>query len=184
MWQQVGNSNRKDLFVWVAETAGIGNHDNGFGSPPENIYQGGPAMGFYNMNTGDAPFFKQMADNYATSDYYHQFVMGGTGANFIGLVTGDTAFFNKDGQGGADIKPPGEVWQGVTNQPDREPQSQTGLSNPNRYTGDDYRGDSYVNCADTKQPGVQPVVTYLGSLRVKPNCTDDTYYLVNNYNLA
>src|SRR3984893_1883436 len=82
MWQQVGNSNLKDLFVWVADTAGIGNHNDGFGSPSDNTFQGGLAMGFYNMNTGDAPFFKQMADNYAISDNYHQFVMGGTGANF------------------------------------------------------------------------------------------------------
>ncbi len=33
MWQQVGKDNRKDLFVWVAETAGIGNHNDGFGTP-------------------------------------------------------------------------------------------------------------------------------------------------------
>ena len=49
-------------------------------------------MGFYNMNPftdaqghsqpGDAPFFKSLADNYATSDNYHQAIMGGTGANF------------------------------------------------------------------------------------------------------
>jgi|SRR5258708_39375329 phospholipase C len=30
MWQQVGNSNQKDLFVWVADTAGIGNHNDGW----------------------------------------------------------------------------------------------------------------------------------------------------------
>src|SRR3984893_16828569 len=56
----------------------------GLGRLPTTRFQGGLAMGFYNMNTGDAPFFKQMADNYAISDNYHQFVMGGTGANFIG----------------------------------------------------------------------------------------------------
>jgi len=92
MWQQVGNNNQKDLFVWVAETAGIGNHNDGFGSPPTNTYQGGLAMGFYNMSTGDAPFFKQMADNYSISDNYHQFVMGGTGANFIGGHRGRRVF--------------------------------------------------------------------------------------------
>jgi len=98
MWQQVGNNNQKDLFVWVAETAGIGNHNDGFGNPLDNTYQGGLAMGFYNMNTGDAPFFKQMADYYAISDNYHQFVMGGTGANFLGLVTGDAAFLTRTGK--------------------------------------------------------------------------------------
>ena len=181
MWQQVGNDNQKDLFVWVAETAGIGNHNDGFGTPPENTYQGGLAMGFYNMNTGDAPFFKQMADFYAISDNYHQFVMGGTGANFIGLVTGDAAFFNKDGQVGADIKPPEEVWQGVQTSQIENPNPQTGLSNPNWYTEDGYRGGSYVNCADSSQPGVKPILT---TLTVKSNCAANTYYLVNNYNLA
>jgi acid phosphatase len=184
MWQQVGNSNKNDLFVWVAETAGIGNHNDGFGSPPTNTYQGGLAMGFYNMSTGDAPFFKQMADNYSISNNYHQFVMGGTGANFIGLVTGDAAFFNQDGQVGAGITPPAEVWQGTQTSQVENPNPQTGLSNPNWYTEDGYRGGSYVNCADTKQPGVQPIVTYLTSLSVKPNCAANTYYLVNNYNLA
>jgi phospholipase C len=183
MWQQVGNNNQKDLFVWVAGTAGTGNHNDPV-TTPENTYQGGLAMGFYNMNTGDAPFFKQMADNYAISDNYHQFVMGGTGANFIGLVTGDAAFFNQDGQVGADIKPPAGVWKGVPTSQIENPNPQAGLSNPNWYTEDGYRGGSYVNCADTKQPGIQPIVTYLTSLNVKPNCAADTYYLVNNYSLA
>jgi phospholipase C len=141
-------------------------------------------MGFYNMNTGDAPFYKQMADNYAISDNYHQFVMGGTGANFIGLVTGDAAFFNKDGQVGPGITPPSGVWQGVPTSQIENPNPQSGLSNPNWYTEDGYRGGSYVNCADTNQPGVQPISGYVTSLGVKPNCAANTYYLVNNYNLA
>jgi hypothetical protein len=59
IWQQVGDCNKKDLFVWVAETAGIGNHNDGFGATPDDTFQGGLAMGFFNMNTGDAPFFKK-----------------------------------------------------------------------------------------------------------------------------
>jgi phospholipase C len=97
MWQQVGDNNRKDLFVWVAETAGIGNHNDGFGTTPDDTHQGGLAMGFFNMNTGDAPFFKQMADFYAISDNYHQPMMGGTGADFLALATGDVAFYNLSG---------------------------------------------------------------------------------------
>jgi hypothetical protein len=34
MWQQIGDDNKKDLFVWVAETAGIGNHNDGLARPP------------------------------------------------------------------------------------------------------------------------------------------------------
>ena len=188
MWQQVGNSNLKDLFVWVADTAGIGNHNDGFGSPSDNTFQGGLAMGFYNMNTGDAPFFKQMADNYAISDNYHQFVMGGTGANFIGLVTGDAAFYNLDGK---PATPPNNFTYTYGNPPVsvqtsqiENPNPQSGLSNPNWYTEDGYRGGSYVNCADPSQPGVKPIVDYLTTLKVKPNCATNTYYLVNNYNLG
>jgi len=94
IWQQVGDCNKKDLFVWVAETAGVGNHNDGFGATPDDTFQGGLAMGSFNMNSGDAPFFKKMADFYAISDNYHQPIMGGTGANFLALTTGDTAFYN------------------------------------------------------------------------------------------
>ncbi len=47
-----------------------------------------------------------------------------------------------------------------------------------------YGGGSYVNCADASQPGVNQVVSYLGSLTpaIKPNCDPGHYYLVNNYN--
>jgi hypothetical protein len=113
--------------------------------------------------------------------------MGGTGANFIGLVTGDAAFFNDSGQVGPSIIPPSGPWpspNGVQTSEVENPNPQPGLSNPNWYTEDGYRGGSYVSCADPKQPGVQPILDYLGTMHVKPNCADNTYYLVNNYNLA
>lgn len=50
-------------------------------------------MGFYNMQQGDAPYLKYLADHYAMSDNYHQAVMGGTGANHIMLGTGDAMWF-------------------------------------------------------------------------------------------
>jgi acid phosphatase len=182
MWQQVGVNNPKDLFVWVAETAGIGNHNDGFGTTPDDTHQGGLAMGFYNMNTGDAPFFKQMADYYAISDNFHQSIMGGTGANFLALVTGDVAFYNLNGQ---PTTPPTDfTFQGEQTSQVENPNPQTGLSNPNWYTEDGYRGGSYVNCADTSQPGVKPIRDYLSGLNVPPNCAPGTYYLVNNYNLS
>src|SRR6516225_7040391 len=182
MWQQVGDNNQKNLFVWVAETAGIGNHNDGFGTTPDDTHQGGLAMGFYNMNTGDAPFFKQMADFYAISDNYHQPIMGGTGANFIGLVTGDAAFYNVNG---VPATPPTNfLWQGVTTSQVENPNPQPVGSNTNWYTEDGYRGGSYVNCSDPTQPGVTPIINVLKNLSVKPNCAASTYYLVNNYNLA
>jgi phospholipase C len=185
MWQQVGNKNQKDLFVWVAETAGIGNHNDGFGTTPDDTHQGGLAMGFFNMNTGDAPFFKQMADFYAISDNYHQAIMGGTGANFLALVTGDAAAFY-DANGQFAVPPTSFTYQGVQTSQVENPDPQTGISNnPNWYIEDGYRGGSYVNCADPKQPGVKPILDYLTSLNVKnPNCATGAYYLVNNYNLG
>jgi acid phosphatase len=182
MWQQVGNKNQKDLFVWVAETAGIGNHNDGFGTTPDDTHQGGLAMGFFNMGTGDAPFFKQMADFYAIGDNYHQAIMGGTGANFIALVTGDAAFYNSNGQ--PTVPPTSFTYQGSQTSQVEDPNPQPSLSNPNWYKEDGYRGGSYVNCSDPNQPGVKPILDYLTALKVNANCAPNTYYLVNNYNLG
>jgi len=102
MWQDV-DGGKHDKFVWVEETIGTGSN----GAPPPsggfNPKEGAISMGFYNMNPftdaaghaqpGDAPFFKSLADTYAIGDNYHQAIMGGTGANFQALVTGDAAFF-------------------------------------------------------------------------------------------
>jgi phospholipase C len=43
-------------------------------------------------------------------------------------------------------------------------------------------GRSYSACADTSQPGVKPIVDYLTSVKVNPNCEPGHYYLLNNYN--
>jgi phospholipase C len=39
----------------------------------------GQTMEFFNMQSGDAPLFKTLADKYTMSDNYHQPVLGGTG---------------------------------------------------------------------------------------------------------
>ena len=43
--------------------------------------EGATSMEFYNMQQGDAPYTKYLADHYAISDYYHQPAMGGTVAS-------------------------------------------------------------------------------------------------------
>ena len=58
----------------------------------------GTPMAFFNMNAGDAPFLKSLADRFTLADNYHQAVMGGTGPNHIMLGTGDMVFFS-DGAG-------------------------------------------------------------------------------------
>ena len=55
-------------------------------------------MGFYNIQQGDAPYFKLLADTYSMSDNFHQSVNGGTGANHIMLGYADAIYFS-DGKG-------------------------------------------------------------------------------------
>ncbi len=43
---------------------------------------------------------------------------------------------------------------------------------------------NWANCADTAQPGVAPIVSYLAALpyRPKPNCEAGHFYMINNIN--
>jgi len=174
MWQQ-SNKGKNDLFVWADQTVGIGPQNGAPAPTPGNTFQGGETMGFYNMSTGDAPLFKAMADHYAISDNYHQSIMGGTGANFIAIATGDVAFHNLNGV--PDIPPANQI---------ENPDPQPGTNN--FYKQDGYRGGSYVDCSDIKQPGVAPIMDYLNSLPGNAfnngNCAPNTYYLLNNYGLG
>jgi Phosphoesterase family len=56
-------------------------------SVPATTGEGSSALGFYNVQQGDVPYFKSLADTYAMSDNFHQSVNGGTGANHIMLGT-------------------------------------------------------------------------------------------------
>ena len=168
MWQQTGGNNSKlDLFTWVTAQTGTGGATGGVTQDAPG--QGGELMGFFNMSTGDAPFFKQLAQNYAISDNYHQFVMGGTGANFFALATGDVAVYK---EGGRLATPPANQIEN----PDPTPGSN------NFYTNDGYEGGSYVNCSDAAQPGVLPILNFLNKNHSRSNCENGAYYLVNNYN--
>lgn len=183
MWQQVGHG-ATDLFVWVAQTVGVGVHTNG--NFVDNTHQGGVAMGFYNMSTGDLPLLAEMAHEYAISDNYHQAIMGGTGANFLAIVTGDAGFYNDNG---TPTSPPTAVATTINGIPTtvseiENPTPSAVNVNPNWYQEDGYSGGSYVNCADTNQPGVKAIRDYLDSRHVPANCADGHYYLVNNYNLG
>jgi phospholipase C len=184
MWQD-WDGGKLDKFVWVEETIGTGSD----GAPPPeggfNPLEGAISMGFYNMNPftdasgkaqpGDAPFFKLLADQYATSDNYHQAIMGGTGANFQALVSGDMAFFTDPNLlNGKPAKP----FSNQIENPDPV------LGTNNYYTQDGYSGGSYVNCSDPTQPGVSSVNEQLYRHGIsRGNCAPAHYYLVNNYNL-
>ncbi len=168
MWQQT-DAGRNDLFVWVAQTVGTGPQNSPPAPTPGDTFQGALSMGFFNMSAGDAPVFKFIADHYAIGDNYHQGIMGGTGANFIYLGTGDVGFFS-DGNGNP-LTP-------FSNQIEN-PNPQSGTNN--FYTQDGYAGGSYVDCSDPSQPGVAPILNYLKPLGVRSNCAPNTYYLLNNY---
>ncbi len=191
------------LFPWVEVTVGAGtngdaqpsNFSTNYVSGLKTTGEGSTSMGFYNVQNGDAPYFKSLADQYAMSDNFHQSVLGGTGANHIMLGHGDMIYFS-DGKGNA-ATPPHNV-EVATGTPNAGTVDEVENPNPaagtnNWYTEDGYGngsfgaassgGGSYTNCADTTQPGVAPIVNYLKSLAhpIKPNCEAGHYYLLNNY---
>jgi phospholipase C len=183
MWQDY-DGGKLDKFVWVEETIGTGS--NGAPFPPGgfNPKEGAISMGFYNMNPfidsfgaaqpGDAPFLKSLAEQYAISDNYHQAIMGGTGANFQAIVSGDAAFFTNTNLDGSPAVP----FSNQIENPDPVPGTN------NYYIQDGYGGGSYVNCSDPTAPGVASVNQQLARHGVSKNrCAADHYYLVNNYNM-
>jgi phospholipase C len=163
-----------DLFPYVETAVGTGSN----GAPlPSNFNdttteEGSASMGFYNMAKGDAPYLKQLADDYTISDNFHQSVMGGTGANHIMFGFADSIFYTNTS--GVAVPPPVNQIENPNPQP----------STNDFYDQDGYGGGSYVNCGDIGQPGVPAVTNYLQSLKrpVNPNCVKGDYYLVNNYN--
>lgn len=209
MWQQLDcdaaystqwnpSGCKADLFPWVETTIGAGSNGNARPKPftEESTKEGSAAMGFYNVQQGDAPYLKYLADHYAMSDNYHQAVMGGTGANHIMMGTGDAIWYS-DGHGHA-VAPPhnqlvaaGTANAGVVDEVEN-PNAASGTNNwysedgygGGSYGSPSYGGGSYSNCSDSDAPGVTAVLTYLSSLpnRVDPNCVPGHYYLLNNYN--
>jgi phospholipase C len=130
---------------------------------------GGNSMGFYNVQQGDAPLFKRLADTYTMSDNYHQPVMGGTAVQHIMLGTGDAI-----------------PWEAVPGFPAQPPAAQVANPNPKSATNDAYVNDRrWTKCGDPNQPGIKPIMDYLKSLPWRPdltasNCEPDRYYLINN----
>ena len=184
MWQQVDcnvsyatasnpSGCLSDLFPWVETTVGAGGNGHSQVGPTFfNTGEGSTAMAFYNVQQGDAPYMKQLADQYTLSDNFHQSVMGGTGANHIMFGFADAIWYS-DGSGNP-LTPP-------TNQIEN-PNPQPGTNN--WYDQDGYSGGSYSACADSTQPGVPAVVNYLQSLPtpIDARCESGHYYLLNNYN--
>ena len=176
-----------DLFTWTEVS--VGSNVNGKAQPanfstdyaPGKVTtgEGATAMGFYNMQKGDAPYTKFLADHFAMSDNYHQPAMGGTGLDSIILFFGDAIWF-KDQNGNLVPPNPKDANGGMTafGGPVNE------IENPNPVAGTNnwWKQDGYGS--DRSQPGVEPILNYLASLKppIKPNCDPGHYYLLNNYN--
>ncbi|WP_266168728.1 alkaline phosphatase family protein [Dyella subtropica] len=187
MWQQLDCSSsaatphnpsgcRSDLFPWVETSVGAGSNGKPLpaGFNEQSTGEGATAMQFLNMAKGDAPYFAELAREYALSDNFHQSVMGGTGANHIMLGYGSLIYYaDADGR---PVTPPANQIENPNAQPGTD----------NWYTQDGYGGGSYVNCADDSQPGVDAVKDYLHGLPYRSfrggDCQRGAYYLVNNYN--
>ncbi len=155
-----------DLYPFVI-TNYTNQFDPFFGGIDDN--GGGNSMAFYNVQKGDVPFLKRLADEYSMSDNFHQSVMGGTGANHVMLGTGDAMFWS-DGHGSPTMPP-------------------SHIANPNPLPGTDdvYTVDlnfdgNFTECGEMTQPGIAPIVNYLQSLpyNPNPNCEPGHFYMVNN----
>ena len=177
MWQQsdcsIKNATRQnpsgclsDLYPFVI-TNYTNQFDPFFGGIDDN--GGGNSMAFYNVQKGDVPVLKALADEYSMSDNFHQSFMGGTGANHVMLGTGDAIFWS-DGQGHPTTPP-------------------SHIANPNPLPGTDdvYTVDlnfdgNFTECGNPAQPGIQPILSYLESLPYRPrsNCVPSHFYMINN----
>lgn len=130
----------------------------------------GQTMAFFNMQNGDAPLFKSLADRYTMSDNYHQPVHGGTGPDSTPLGFADQLFFS-DGAG----NPATPLAANIYN-----PDPQAGTLN--LYT----KRAQFFNCADISQPGIAAITNYLHALPyfVDTKCGAGQYWPAVNVNPA
>src|SRR5215467_8689611 len=130
----------------------------------------GQTMAFFNMQNGDAPLFKSLADEFTMSDNYHQPVMGGTGPDSQPLGFADQVFFS-DGNGNAATPPANRIYN---------PDPQNGTLN--LYT---HRAQ-WFNCSDPSQPGIAAITNYLNSLpyALQTKCGAGQYWQAVNVSPA
>ena len=130
----------------------------------------GQTMAFFNMQNGDAPLFKSLADKYTMSDNYHQPVLGGTGPDSQPLGFADQVFFS-DGNGNPATPPAANIYN---------PDPQAGTLN--LYT----QRAQWFNCSDTTQPGIAAITNYLNALPypVDTKCGPGQYWQAVNVNPA
>jgi phospholipase C len=130
----------------------------------------GQTMEFFNVQNGDAPLFKSLADDFTMSDNYHQPVLGGTGPDSQPLGFADQVFFS-DGNG----NPATPAAKNIYN-PDPQP------GTLNLYT---HRAQ-WFNCSDQTAPGIAAITNYLKALpyTVQTKCGPGQYWQAVNVNPA
>jgi phospholipase C len=142
-----------------------------FATPPGQApHDTGQTMAFFNMQQGDVPFLKFLADTYTMSDNYHQPVMGGTWADSMPLGFADQIAYT-DGKGNVIAPPTSTIYN-----PDPLAPSL------NFYT---HRAQ-WFNCSDPNAPGMGAILSYLGKLPYKldTKCAAGAYYPAVNINPA
>jgi phospholipase C len=142
-----------------------------YSTPPGGTpHDTGQTMAFFNMQNGDAPLFKSLADTYTISDNYHQPVLGGTGPDSQPLGFADQVFFS-DGNGNPATPAAANIY-------DPDPQAGT----LNLYT----QRAQWFNCSDPNQPGIAPITNYLNALpyTVQTKCGPGQYWQAVNVNPA
>src|SRR5262249_25225844 len=140
-----------------------------YATPPGGTpHDTGQTMAFFNIQTGDAPITKRLADQYTISDNYHQPVMGGTGPDSIPLGFADQIFFSNS-TGGPGTPPAARICN---------PDHAAGALN--LYT----TRAKWLNCPDQNAPGTKAITDSLMALpyEVSPNCAPGHYYPAVNVN--
>ena len=142
-----------------------------FSTPPGGTpHDTGQTMAFFNMQNGDAPLMKSLADQYTMSDNYHQPVLGGTGPDSQPLGFADQVFFS-DGNGNTATPAAKNIYN---------PDPQAGTLN--LYT----LRAQWFNCSDPTLPGIGAVTKYLSSLPYKldTKCGPGQFWQAVNVNPA
>jgi phospholipase C len=130
----------------------------------------GQTMEFFNMQNGDAPLFKSLADAYTMSDNYHQPVLGGTGPDSQPLGFADQVFFS-DGMGNPATPKAANIYN---------PDPVAGTLN--LYT----LKAQWFDCSNPANPGIAAITNYLNSLpyAVQTKCDPGAYWQAVNVNPA
>jgi phospholipase C len=127
-------------------------------------------MEFLNMQNGDAPLFKSLADKYTMSDNYHQPVMGGTGPDSQPLGFADQVFFS-DGKGNVATPLAANIYN---------PDPKAGTLN--LYT----KRAQWFDCSNPANPGIAAITNYLSALpyALQTKCDPGAYWQAVNVNPA